>query len=275
MQTVRVYSKNDIFQRLCALKENREKRSKYKQFLVEGVIVINQMLAQSWPVAAMLVGRGRRLSGWAKDAIARAKAEQLIELSPKLLQELSDKEETSELLAVARIPADNLSRIEFKTGLVVVFDRPTSPGNLGSSLRSCDAFGVDGVIVTGHAADMYHPQAVRGSMGSLFTVPVVRLPSHTHVAEWAATERKANPSLAIVGTSAEGGAAAINDFRFPLPTVLVLGNETFGLSAAYRETCDAVVRITMSGQVDSLNVSCATSILLYEIMRQRGFSGNV
>ena len=152
--------------------------------------------------------------------------------------------------------------------LVVVVDRPGSPGNLGTLIRSCDAFGADGVIVSGHGVDLYDPATIRASVGSFFTVPSVALPSHREVGEWVSGLRQAYPGLTLVGTSARA-SADLREFAWGTEVVLLVGNETNGLSHAYREMCDAVVRIPMRGTATSLNAAVATSIVLHEVDTRR------
>jgi 23S rRNA (uridine2479-2'-O)-methyltransferase len=151
---------------------------------------------------------------------------------------------------------------------VVLFDRPASPGNLGSLIRSCDALGVDGVLVTGHATDVYDPECVRASTGSLFCVPVVRIHQQDVLTNWLAAFRQRWPRVQQVGAD-EQGPCRLDAHDFQPPTLLLLGNETWGLSAAYRAQCDVLVHIPMQGAASSLNVASAGSILLYEIARQR------
>jgi TrmH family RNA methyltransferase len=131
-------------------------------------------------------------------------------------------------------------------------------------IRSCDAFGVSGVIATGHGVDLYEPATIRASVGSFFAVPSLTLESHREVAGWVADLRRVYPGLAVVGTSARA-STTLREFRWPSETVLVVGNETSGLSHAYRELCDDVVTIPMRGTATSLNASVATSIALYEL----------
>lgn len=158
---------------------------------------------------------------------------------------------------------------------MVVFDRPSSPGNLGSSLRSADAFGADGVIITGHAVDIYDPFVVRGSMGALFALPVATAQSHLEVANWVRTAGESGFDYQIIGSSGKAESFS-NEQSFLRSTVLVMGNETVGMSKGYWEICNAVVKIPIGGALSSLNVSCAASILLYEIARQRSnFIGGI
>jgi TrmH family RNA methyltransferase len=124
------------------------------------------------------------------------------------------------------------------------------------------------VIVAGHAADPYDPKAVRASTGSLFALPVVRVPAPSMVIDWLADVRAAGVPVRVVGTD-ETGRYDVADHDLTGPTLLVVGNETNGMSAAWREACDVVVRIPIGGAASSLNAASAASIVLYEVARQR------
>jgi TrmH family RNA methyltransferase len=192
------------------------------------------------------------------------------DVAGELMHELGGKTDTTpELLAVVGMPADDLGRIPAGPRmLVVVFDRPTSPGNVGTLIRSADAFGAGGVIVAGHAADVYDPKAVRATTGSLFGLPVVRVASHRPVVEWVDAIRDGGVDVSIVGTDEDGEMPAAK-YDFTRPTVILVGNETAGLSASWRETCDHLLRIPMAGAASSLNAAAAGSVVLYEAARQR------
>ncbi len=264
-----IYTKNSEFQYIETLRRNRVKRNKAGEFFVEGVRAINLAVENGWEINALVFSREKRLSDWAEGIIKKANAKRHYELEGPLLAELSQKEEPSELIALVAMPGNELSRIpEQENTLVVVLDRPMLPGNIGTIIRSCDALGADGLIITGHAADLYDPETIRATTGSFFSVPAVRLPSHTDLIPWLERLKRRAAGLQVVGTS-EKGSIPIWGLNFTLPTVLLAGNETQGLSEAYREMCDALVAIPMSGSASSLNLANATSIVLYEIRRQR------
>jgi TrmH family RNA methyltransferase len=268
-KTIKIYSENDIFQNIEKLRRNREKRNKLGQFFFEGVRNINNAIKFNWKIDSFIYSSEKKLSGWATEIIKNSKAKNHYELPLALMKKLSTKEETSELLAVAEIPKDDLRKIKINENfLCVVFDRPASPGNLGTLIRSCDAFDANGLIITGHAVDVYDQETISASTGSLFSIPIVRLPSHKELMLWIKEIRKTLPDLQVVGTD-EKGTVAIDKYDFRKPTVLLVGNETIGLSVAYKELADVMVKIPMQGSASSLNVSCATSIVLYEIKRQR------
>jgi TrmH family RNA methyltransferase len=266
---VKIYSENNQFQHAETLRRNREKRHKHQEFFVEGVRAINQALQHNWTINAFLYSTEKRLSGWAQDILARSPAQVHYELPLALLEKLSNKTDSSELIALVAMPEDRLSRIPIRENLLVVlFDRPANPGNLGTVIRSCDALHVDGLVITGHAADLYDPETISATTGSFFALPVVRLPSHNQLAPWFETIERTIGPFQIVGSSAKA-EHDIATHDLTKPTILAIGNETWGLSAAYKDLCDTLVRIPISGSATSLNVACAASIMLYEIDRQR------
>jgi tRNA G18 (ribose-2'-O)-methylase SpoU len=265
----KILKQDNFFQRAEVIKRNREKRTRNGQFLVEGVAQISLAVKNGWQIAALLFASGRSLSQWALELIDSGVAEESWELAPELMESLSDKDETSEMLAIVRTKKLTPTDVQpCANGLIVVFDRPSSPGNLGSSIRSADSFGAQGVIVSGHAVDIYDPFVVRGSMGALFALPVATCASHLEVAQWVHDARVAGFDYQIIGSSGKADAL-VTQQSFSRPTVLVLGNETVGMSRGYWEICDAVVKIPIGGALSSLNVSCAASVLLYEVTRQR------
>ncbi|MDQ3213079.1 MAG: hypothetical protein M3Q85_10430 [Acidobacteriota bacterium] len=111
--------------------------------------------ANGWPFEARVYEGGSTRSRWASDVLARAPAADRYEVAPDLDGTLSREDEPSELLAIVRMPEDTLERIRVAADLlVVVVDRPGNPGSLGTLIRSCDAFGVSGMIVSGHGVDV-------------------------------------------------------------------------------------------------------------------------
>jgi tRNA G18 (ribose-2'-O)-methylase SpoU len=174
-----INTENSDFQYIETLQRNRTKRNRAREFVVEGVRSINQAVLNHWTINALVYTRDRRLSDWAEGVIEHPGAKMHFVLSSPLMEKISQKEDTSELIAIAVMPDDELARIpERESLLVVVLDRPTNPGNLGTVIRSCDALRVDGVIITGHSVDLYDPETIRATTGSFFSLPAVRLSSY-------------------------------------------------------------------------------------------------
>ena len=259
--SLRITTRNARFQQWEALLSNRTKRHRQGEFLVQGVRPITLAVEHGWTIRTLISDGRPRMSRWAAEVWETSTADQVV-MAPELVAELGEKDEPSELLAVVEIPPDSLDRLD-PTGLTVVFDRPTQPGNLGTLARSADAFGATGLIVTGHAADPYDPRAVRSSTGSLFALTVVRAPSHREVLEWARPH-----GTRIVGTD-ETGVVDVRSADLTGPRIVVVGNETTGMTAGWREACDQLVSIPMAGAASSLNAATAGSIVLEEALRQR------
>jgi len=265
----RITSRNARFQQWESLLTNRNKRQRAREFLVQGVRPISLAVEHGWPVHTLIYDGKRKLSRWAEDLLRTVKTER-VAMAPDMLADLGEKnEDAPEVIAVVEMPADDLGRIEVEDDFLgVLFDRPSGPGNIGSIIRSADAFGADGLIVAGHAADVYDPKSVRASTGSLFALPAVRVPSPREVTDWVELQRARDKRIVLVGTD-EDGDCDVFDFDFTQPVLLLIGNETTGLSNTWRDVCDRMVSIPMSGAASSLNAANAATTVLYEASRQR------
>lgn len=275
--TKAVSTRNATFQYWETLLGNRTKRNRAGEMIVQGVRPINLVLESDLEVRAVLITHSNGRSSWAAETIATVQAAGAASwlVAPELMAELGEKdeEEPPELLLVVAIPADDLSRIPVHAdALYVALDRPASPGNIGSIVRSVDALGGHGVIVTGHAADPYDPRALRASTGSAIMTPTVRLPSIRPALEWVERMRADGVDIQIVGTD-EDGTHDVWDVDLTKPTLLVTGNEHSGMSAAWKDACDVLTRIPMTGYASSLNAANATAAILYEATRQRRTAG--
>ncbi|MBE0601226.1 MAG: rRNA methyltransferase [Firmicutes bacterium] len=271
MKTVNNQSKNAAYQKFEVLKTNRNKRYRYGEFFVEGVRNLNEAAANGWAFSALLYTPETPLSAWAREMLSSVRAEAHYALSAALMAELSGKTDTSELLAVVKMRQDDLSALPMReVPLFALFDRPSNKGNLGTVIRSCDALGVDGLILTGHAVDLYDPEVVVAGMGSFFHMPVIRVPDTERAIGWMADRKEQDPAFQIVGTTAHRETNA-EDVDFSRPTLLMIGNETDGLSRGLKETCDVLATIPLceTSSASSLNVACAATALLYEAARQR------
>jgi len=153
---------------------------------------------------------------------------------------------------------------------IVLFDRPSNKGNLGTMIRSCDALGADMLIITGHGVDLYDTDVVVSAMGSFFNLPVVRIPDNKTLFAYIEELKKRYPGFVTIGTTAHN-EKPIYSADLTAPLMLMMGNETMGLNREFKEYCDLLCTIPMSEKsyATSFNVSCAASILMYEITRQR------
>lgn len=266
MKTIKIGKENSTFQEILALKENRTKRYSLKRFFVEGVQNIKDAISYGWKIKAFIYSNYENLSNWAKGVLNHAEFN--YELTPNLMDKLSDKDETSELLAIIEMKEQiyNINNIE--NPVFILFDRPSKKGNLGTILRSADALFVDQIFFTGHAVDMYDHNVITTSMGSFFKLPFKFLNSNQEFEDLISNLKSNYKDFQIIATSLQTNNL-IEDCNFTKPTLLLVGNEAKGLSKFYIDKADKLVKIDMRENIDSLNVACATSICLYEINRQR------
>ncbi len=265
----RVDRRNATFQHWQSLLGNRSKRHRTGEVLVQGVRPITVAVDAGLEVVALLADADARRSAWSRETIERSGAP-VVAVATELMAELGEKEEAApELLAVVRRPRSGPGDLPDRDdGLVLVLDRPTSPGNVGTLVRSADALGVHAVVVTGHAADPWDPRALRASTGSMFALPIITIDDPSPVLDWRDRRRAAGSDVTVLGTD-ESGATLLPHADPRGAVVVVVGNETRGMSRAWSEACDVVVSIPMTGSASSLNAAASGSIALYELARRR------
>ena len=271
MKIERIYSKNAAYQKFEVLKTNRNKRYKYGEFFVEGVRNLNEAVRCGWHICSFLYTRENRLSGWAEEMLRSVRTDCNFELTAVLMADLSGKEDTSELMAVVRMREDSFSQFHFSENpIVALFDRPSNKGNLGTILRSCDALGVEGLILTGHGVDLYDPDVIISSMGSFFKVPAIRVADNAAVMDFIGKMKERYPGFLVAGTTAHR-QHPLYELDLSGPVMFLIGNETEGLCRAFKEGCDVLTTIPMAedSSASSFNVGCAATVMFYEAVRQR------
>lgn len=270
MKETFIVAKDSTYQKFEVLKTNRNKRYKYNEFLVEGVRSLKEAVTNKWNIKSFIYDKNN-LSDWARDTINSVKTVENFVLTPELMKDLSGKEDTSELMAIIEMREDKLDTVPLsKNPFIVLFDRPSNKGNLGTIIRSCDSLGADMLIMTGHAVDLYDPDVVVSAMGSFFNMPVIRIEDNNDFYSYVENLRKKYPNLLVAGSTAHK-ENPIENIDFTRPLILMIGNETMGLNKAFKEYCDILCTIPMDEKsyATSFNVGCAALIMMYEVTRQR------
>jgi len=194
---------------------------------------------------------------------ATAGSVQLCEVSPRVFQKISFGDRAEGVVAVAETPQRNLADLSCEVGpLIVVLDGIEKPGNIGAIIRSADGAGVAAVLVVNGGTDVYNPNTIRASLGTIFSMRVCST-SADQAKQWLA-ER----NVRIVAAHVDG-AIDYDQCDFTGPTAIVLGSEAGGLSSTWRDETTTSVRLPMRGVADSLNVSATAAVLFYEALRQR------
>jgi TrmH family RNA methyltransferase len=251
---------NSTVKRLRSLRDKKVRRAE-GLFLAEGLRIIAEardsgrlpeIIAFSstgaeHPLAAKII------------AATEAAGGEAIETSPDILAKMSGKDNPQMLLAAYRSPDTDLHRLDRSTArLWIVAQALRDPGNIGTILRTGDAVGAGGLILVDDCADPYSVEAVRASMGAIFTQDVAA----TRWEEFIAWLRSGAGQL--VGTSLKASADYL-DARYEAPCFLLIGNEQQGLPADYEAACDLLVKIPMAGKADSLNAAVAAAVMAFQV----------
>ena len=255
---------NPLYKRLRALKD---KRGDTGLCLIEGPkLALEAMEAGLTLVEAAASPRAEATPAGAR-AVAGllARAVPIRRMAAELLASLSEAETSQGLVALAKRPRFELDRVFEGTPLVLVIDGVQDPGNLGALLRSAEAAGATGALLTPGCADPFSWKALRGSMGSAF-----RLPHVTGFVIELALETLAERGVRVFATAGDG-ERRYDEADLRGPAAIVVGREGSGLAPGVQRRAAARLRIPLAAPVESLNVGVAAALVLFEAARQRGF----
>jgi RNA methyltransferase, TrmH family len=257
---------NPLVKQARGLREKKHRRAE-GLFLAEGLRILTEAReAGVLPERIFFSDGSHPLLKILIDAAEGAGGE-AVETSEDILHKISGKENPQAVIGVYRAFDTGLARIDRDAApLWIAAQALRDPGNLGTILRTGDAVGAGGLILIDDCADPFSVEAVRASMGALFTQRIATARWDEFVG-WL----RAGPGQ-LVGTSLNTDA----DYqapRYEAPTFLLVGNESQGLPAAYEAECDLLVKIPMLGKADSLNAAVATAVIAYEVLNQRRRGG--
>lgn len=243
--------------------KSRSGREKHGLFLAEGIRVVEDLLAAGidleFAVVSTTLGDSARGAAL-REALGRATATR--ELDEHALARVTDTDTPQGVLAIARVPATRLGEVELATdALLLVLDAVQDPGNVGTLIRSADAFGVAAVVALPGTADFWAPKVIRAAAGAAFRRPLINAPE-PEVWQWLAQHDVASYGADMAGQPVDTIAPSGR-------TALVVGNEGAGLREPTRARVTALVSIPMRGRTESLNVGVAAGILLYEFSRRQ------
>lgn len=258
---------NPKLKQVIHLRERSEREASHL-FLIEGYRELLRAVEGKWELKTLFICPSLFLGENENTLIRQAvqRGAQVYECSEPAFRKISYRDRPDGLIAIAPQQHLSLSELEKKqknsSPFYVVAEAIEKPGNLGTILRSSDAVGVDGLIVCDRCTDVYNPNVVRASVGTLFTVPTVQAGGEETL-EWL-------KSRGIKVAAATPHAKHLfTEVDFSGPIAIAVGTEQLGLSKRWMEQADLQVRIPMNGVADSLNVAMATTLLLYEVERQR------
>lgn len=235
---------------------------------VEGLRLCVEALKSKLTIEAVIASEELIRKEKAADAFAELSqaSRRVGTVSEKLLESISYTKTPQGIVVLAQRPPASEQRLNESlkpNSLLVVLHQINNPVNVGAILRTAEAAGANGIITTKDTSDPFSPKSLRGAMGSAFRLPIWHDAELARVVEWC-RQRK----ISLVGTDADA-TKTHTDYDWTRATALVLGPESTGLTAEELKATDQTVSIPMQGEVESLNVSVAAAILLYEAARQR------
>ena len=251
---------NDTVKRIRSLRDKKERKAEGK-FLAEGLRILAEARDSGQLPMVIAYSPANGVHPLAAEIIAAAEAEgaDVIETSPDILAKMSGKDNPQAILGVYKQPATDLAAIDRSMApLWLVAQALRDPGNIGTMLRTGDAVGAGGLILVDDSADPYSVEAVRASMGAIFTQQVA-------TARWEDFLPWLRSGAGqLVGTSLNTDTDYL-EATYDQPCFLLIGNESHGLPADYEAACDMLVKIPMAGRADSLNAAVAAAVMAYQV----------
>ena len=256
-------TQNPLIKSLVQLQEKAKARRQSGTFLIEGKREIELAIKGHYEIETILFVP--ELISFEQISNSTNNQIDYIEINKEVYQKLAYRDTTEGILAVAKTKSLALSDLKLpKNPLILVMESIEKPGNIGAMLRTCDAAKIDAVIIANPKTDLYNPNIVRSSVGCLFTNQIATATTEEAIAFL--QEHR----IAFYGATLQNSTSYHTQDYTPA-TALVVGTEATGLTEAWRVAATQNIIIPMQGEIDSMNVSVAAAILLFEAKRQRGF----
>lgn len=256
-------SQNPFIKSLVQLQEKAKARKQSSTFLIEGKREIELAIKGNYELETVLF-LPELISDEVLSKLSKSQIN-LIEINKEVYQKLAYRDTTEGIIAVAKTKSLALQDLKLpENPLILVMESIEKPGNIGAMLRTCDAANIDAVIIANPKTDLYNPNIVRSSVGCLFTNQIATGSTEDVI------QFLKEKNIAIFGATLQN-SNFYHTQDYTIPTALVVGTEATGLTQAWRDAATQNVIIPMQGEIDSMNVSVASAILLFEAKRQRGF----
>jgi TrmH family RNA methyltransferase len=240
---------------------HKKYRDEEKKFLVEGIRMVGDAVDSGFRILEVFFTRDLKESSAGKMLLQRLseKTSNLCEITNKEMELISETVTFQGVVAVLRqkcYPLDSLFEATASRSQLVALDGVSDPGNAGTMIRTCDWFGVDGVILGEHSVELYNPKVLRATMGGVFHLPIVE---NVDLLSMLSGAKEAGYRIYV--TSA-GGESHFDRVQYAARSIIVFGNEAWGVSDQVRELADVHLTIRRYGLGESLNVSVACGIIL-------------
>lgn len=257
-------AKNPLIKEIKSLYRKKD-RIKNKSFIIEGIKMIEEAIDTNYPIKNIIYTDQLLKIKDGEILFEKIKGlDNIIYVPNNIFKEISDTENPQGVLGIGKFQYKELREIKSKERLFLLFlDEVQDPGNMGTIIRTADAFNSDGIIVTDGCVDPYNPKVVRATMGSIFRVPLYY--TSDGIQE---LKKLKDMDIRLYSTSLVG-SMPIYEADFNEGFILIIGNESNGVSEEIFSLSDKLIKIPMPGGAESLNAGVAASIIMYEVMKQR------
>jgi|TARA_B110000971_G_scaffold202329_1_gene221971 TrmH family RNA methyltransferase len=255
---------NPFIKQLIQLKEKSKLRKQTGLFIIEGKREVSLAIKGNYTLETLYYYAD--LFSASEAAALEPYGIDVIEISKAVYEKVAHRETTEGVIAVAKSKKLSLENLNLtsKNPLILVAESPEKPGNIGALLRTADAANIDAVIIANPLTDLYNPNIIRSSVGGVFTVPIATGTTSEVIAHLK------HHNIAIYPAILQE-SVAYDTIDFKTPSALVIGTESSGLSEEWRKNSTAKIQIPMEGKLDSMNLSVAAGILIFEAKRQRKY----
>ena len=253
---------NTFIKNILKLQEKSRERKKQQLFVIEGKREIELAFKGQYEIDSLLFIPQKIEYDYLKQFNAR----EVIEITPEVYQKIAYRESTEGIIAIAKSKYIDLNSLIFKNKepLILVIEGIEKPGNIGAMIRSADAANIDAIILADPKTDQYNPNVIRSSVGGVFTKnivisssdEVIKFFKKNNIKMYAATLQNSNK---------------YTDEDYTEASAIIVGTEANGLTQIWRDHSTKNINIPMQGEIDSMNVSVAAAIILFEAKRQRNF----
>jgi rRNA methylases len=256
-------SQNAVIKDVKSLKSRKAREDK-ELFYVEGSRIVDEALKDNADIIEVIVAEAFAIDPQNESMLSRMDLLNIkvYYIADKLFKELTDTETPQGILAVMKIKKTDPDNIAKNKGLFVILDSIRDPGNMGTIIRTADAAGFSGIIVSKGCVDVYNPKVLRSTMGSIFHIPIYQYDKTIDAIRFIKTK-----GYKVLASHLDG-SVSVFDAKIGESAAIVIGSEAEGISEEAAAMADILVRIPMAGRAESLNASVAAGILMYEAVRQ-------
>lgn len=255
---------NSLVKHIRSLRDKKT-REQEGRFIIEGFNFVSEALA-SRIIPEKLIVSERAEKQLKPDGLfsLAGSPDAIVRVSDSVMEYMSETETPQGVMALLKMPELPLESLKVSPkSMFIILDEIQDPGNVGTVIRTADAFGAAGVILTKGCADLYNAKTLRSTMGSVFHLPVLRDIATAEVVQFLQSQ-----AVNIATTCLEPEALPVEDSNILFPLALVFGSEARGVSDEMRQAGDCLIKVPMAGRAESLNVAVAAGIMIYEASRR-------